>query len=120
MKNIKKYNNVKIVDLSYKTFENDAEMNLAIGKLSRAIFLSSIRGYVESKRLAIASLLGLINTKDLYNFMCNKLYELPPVVSIIQIENETSDVELRRLKLREQFLGCETSKNFTVKNGRVW
>lgn len=110
---------MKIVDLSYKTFENDAEMNLAIGKLSRAIFLASIRGYVESKRLAIASLLGLINTKDLYNFMCTR-YELPPVVSIIQIEHETPDIESRRLKLREQFLGCETSKNFTVKNGRVW
>lgn len=119
MKNIKKYNNVKIIDLSYKTFEDDEKMNVAIAKLTRAIFLSSIRGYVESKRLAIASLLGLINTNDLYKLMYGN-YALPAVASIIQIENESLDIELRRLKVRDEYIGNEALKNHTVKDLRVW
>ena len=119
MQNIKKYNNIKIVDLSYKTFENDEKTNVAIARLTRAIFLSSIRCYVDSKRLAIASLLGLINTNDLYKLMYNK-YALPAVASIIQIENETLDIELRRLKVRDEYIGNETLKNYTVKDMRVW
>ena len=105
--------------MSDKTFENDDEMKAAISKLSHAIFLSSLRGYTDCKRLAIALLLGLINTNDLYKLMYNK-YALPAVASIIHVEGESFDKMLSRIKAREEYIGNETFKYYTVKDVRVW